>query len=134
MIKGPAIFLAQFLADEKPFNSLEGITKWAGELGYLGVQIPTWDSRVIDLDKAAESKGYCDDLKGRCGGLAVTELACHLQGQLVAVHPAYDELFDAFAAAAVRGNPKARTAWATDQVIKSIRASRNLGLSVMATS
>jgi sugar phosphate isomerase/epimerase len=133
MIKGPAIFLAQFLADEKPFNTLEGITKWAGDLGYVGVQIPTWDGRVIDLDKAAESKAYCDDLKGRCGGLAITELACHLQGQLVAVHPAYDELFDAFAAAGVRGNPKARTAWAADQVIKSIRASRNLGLSVMAT-
>ncbi len=133
MIKGPAIFLAQFLADEKPFNSLEGITKWARDLGYIGVQIPTWDSRVIDLDKAAESKAYCDDLKGKCGGLAITELACHLQGQLVAVHPAYDELFDAFAAPAVRGNSKARTAWAVDQVIKSIKASKNLGLGVMAT-
>jgi sugar phosphate isomerase/epimerase len=133
MIKGPAIFLAQFLADEKPFNSLESITKWAKGLGYVGVQIPTWDSRVIDLDKAAESKAYCDDLKGRCSGLAITELASHLQGQLVAVHPAYDELFDAFAAPAVRGNPRARTAWAVDQVIKSIKASKNLGLAAHAT-
>ncbi len=133
MIKGPAIFLAQFLSDEEPFNSLEGITKWAGDLGYVGVQIPTWDARVIDLDKAAESRTYCDDLRGRCSGLAVTELACHLQGQLVAVHPAYDELFDGFADPRVRGNPEARTAWAVDQVIKSIKASKNLGLTAMAS-
>jgi hypothetical protein len=41
-------------------------------------------------------------------GIEVTELSTHLQGQLVAVHPAYDTAFDGFAAPAVRGNPKAR--------------------------
>ncbi|MBP1635388.1 MAG: endonuclease, partial [Acidobacteria bacterium] len=107
-IKGPAIFLAQFLDDKPPFNTLEGITGWAKSLGFVGVQLPTWDARVIDLEKAASSKAYCDDLKGKCSGLAITELATHLQGQLVAVHPAYDTLFDGFAAPEVRGNPKAR--------------------------
>lgn len=130
-IKGPAIFLAQFLGDEAPFNTLENITKWAKDLGYLGVQIPAWDSSVIDLEKAAESKTYCDDLKGRCNGLEITELATHLQGQLVAVHPAYDTLFDAFAAPEVQGNPAARTAWAVDQVKKAIKASANLGLTAL---
>ncbi|RME06645.1 MAG: sugar phosphate isomerase/epimerase, partial [Bacteroidetes bacterium] len=69
-IKGPAIFLAQFMGDEAPFNSLESICKWAADLGYIGVQIPSWESRLIDLQKAAESKAYCDELKGRveaCG-------------------------------------------------------------------
>lgn len=95
-IKGPAIFLAQFLGDEAPFNSLESITKWAGDLGYKGVQIPVWDPRVFDLEKAATSQTYCDEIKGICADNAVqiTELASHLIGQLVAVHPAYDTAFD----------------------------------------
>jgi len=130
-IKGPAIFLAQFMGDEAPFNSLPSITEWAGDLGYLGVQIPSWDSRLINLKKAAESKTYCDDLKGQCNGLEITELASHLQGQLVAVHPAYNELFDAFAPAEVQGNPAARTKWAIDQVKLCIKASKNLGLTAM---
>ncbi|HSK08689.1 MAG TPA: sugar phosphate isomerase/epimerase family protein [Vicinamibacterales bacterium] len=132
-IKGPAIFLAQFLDDRAPFDTLENITGWAQSLGFVGVQIPAWDRRVIDLDKAASSKAYCDDLKARCNGLAITELATHLHGQLVAVHPAYDTLFDGFAAPEVRGNPKARTQWAVEQLKNGIRASRNLGLTVMPT-
>ena len=129
-IKGPAIFLAQFMGDDEPFNSLPSITSWAKSLGYLGVQIPAWDGRCIDIKKAAESKDYCDEIKGQCSGLAITELASHLQGQLVAVHPAYDELFDAFAAPEVRGDSKARTEWAVEQMKLVIRASANMGLTV----
>ena len=130
-IKGPAIFLAQFLGDDPPFNSLSAITGWAKSLGYKGVQIPAWDGRAIDIEKAAESKAYCDDLKGQTNGLAITELASHLQGQLVAVNPAYDEMFDAFAAPEVRGNPAARTEWAVQQLKYVIKASANFGLTVM---
>ena len=134
-IKGPAIFLAQFMGDQAPFNSLESICKWAASLGYVGVQIPTWDSRLIDLEKAAESKTYCDDLKGRVEacGVQISELSTHLQGQLVAVHPAYDLLFDGFAPEHLRGNPKARTAWAIQTVKNAAKASRNLGLDVHVT-
>jgi len=132
-IKGPAIFLAQFMGDNPPFDSLENITAWAKSLGYLGVQIPSWDKRCIDLEKAASSKAYCDDLKARCNGLAITELASHLQGQLMAVHPAYDLLFDAFAPAAVNGHPAARTEWAASQMKLALRASANLKLDVMPT-
>src|SRR6185503_9525948 len=129
-IQGPAIFLAQFMADAPPYNTLPNITAWVKGLGYKGVQIPSWDSRVIDIKKAAESKTYCDDLKGQTNGLAITELASHLQGQLVAVHPVYDELFDGFAAPEVRGNPKARAEWAVQQMRYVIKASSNLGLTV----
>jgi len=134
-IKGPAIFLAQFMGDEAPFNSLESICKWAADLGYKGVQIPTWESRLIDLDTAATSKTYCDELKGKIAdyGLEITELSTHLQGQLVAVHPAYDAQFDAFAPAEVHGNPKARQAWATQQVKNAASASQHLGLTAHAT-
>jgi sugar phosphate isomerase/epimerase len=129
-IQGPAIFLAQFAGDRAPFNSLAGIARWAADLGYQGVQIPSWDRRLFDLDKAAESDAYCDEVKGtlKDAGVALTELSSHLQGQLVAVHPAYDEGFDAFAAPQVRGNPKARQEWAVDQMYKAARASRRLGL------
>lgn len=134
-IKGPAIFLAQFMGDEAPFNALDSICKWAADLGYKGIQIPSWDARLIDLQKAAESKTYCDELKGKVNsyGLEITELSTHLQGQLVAVHPAYDQMFDAFAPAKVHNNPKARTEWAVQQVIWAGQASRNLGISVHAT-
>ena len=134
-IKGPAIFLAQFMGDEAPFNSLDNICKWAASLGYKGVQIPTWESRLIDLKTAAESKTYCDELKGKINsyGLEITELSTHLQGQLVAVHPAYDLMFDAFAADEVKNNPKARTEWAIQQVKWAGSASTNLGLSAHAT-
>ena len=129
-IKGPALFLAQFAGDSSPFNSLDTICGWAAGLGYKGVQIPSWDGRLFDLKKAASSKTYCDEIKGTVAkhGLEITELSTHLQGQLVAVHPAYDEGFDAFAAPEVRGNPKARQAWAVDQVKMAAKASRHLGL------
>lgn len=132
-IKGPAIFLAQFAQDIAPYNTLSAITQWAGNLGYLGVQIPAWDSHFIDLEQAAESKQYCDDLRGQTSGLAITEIATHLIGQLVAVHPAFDELFDGFAPPALRRHPKERTEWAVAQMIKAIKASRNLGLDTLPT-
>ena len=129
-IKGPALFLAQFAGDEAPFNSLDSIAAWAAGIGYQGVQIPSWDARLIDLKRAAESRTYCDEIKGTLAehGLTLTELSTHLQGQLVAVHPAYDEMFDGFAVPEVRGNPKARQAWAVDQLKLAAKASQNLGL------
>jgi len=134
-LQGPGIFLAQFAGDQPPFNSLETIAAWAASLGYKGIQIPTTDARLFDLDKAAQSRGYCDDLAGMLSahGLSVTELSTHLQGQLVAVHPAYDQYFDGFAPAAVRGRPAERQQWAIDQLKLAARASRNLGLNAHAT-
>lgn len=134
-IKGPGIFLAQFAGDAAPFNSLDSIANWAADLGYKGVQIPTWDSRLIDLQQAAESQTYCDDLKGMLAerGIAITELSTHLQGQLVAVNPAYDKQFDAFAPDAVKNNPKARQAWAVQQLKYAAQASQRLGLTAHAT-
>jgi sugar phosphate isomerase/epimerase len=134
-IQGPAIFLAQFMGDSAPFNSLESVCRWAASLGYAGVQIPTWDSRLIDLEKAANSKAYCDDLKGRVEacGVKITELSTHLQGQLVAVHPAYDLMFDGFAPEHLRGNPKARTEWAVQTLKNAAKASQHLGLDAHVT-
>ncbi len=134
-LKGPAIFLAQFMGDEAPFNNLKTICEWSKSLGFVGVQIPTWDARCIDLQKAAESKTYADELKGTINecGLEITELSTHLQGQLVAVHPAYDVLFDGFAPEQLRNNPKARTEWAVNQLKFAAKASQNLGLNAHAT-
>lgn len=134
-MKGPAIFLAQFAGSEPPFNSFPSICQWAGELGYKGIQIPTWEASLFDLQQAAISKTYCEELQGIAAehGLEISELSTHLQGQLVAVAPAFDELFDGFADEAVRGNPKARQAWATEQLMLAAKASQNLGLNAHAT-
>lgn len=134
-IKGPAIFLAQFADDESPFNSLNEIGAWAAKLGFTAVQIPSWDERLFDLKVAAESQTYCDEVKGTLAqhDIEITELSTHLQGQLVAVHPAYDEMFDGFAAPEVQGNPAARQQWAVQQVMYAAKASQNLGLTAHAS-
>ncbi|MEM8538327.1 MAG: sugar phosphate isomerase/epimerase family protein [Pseudomonadota bacterium] len=134
-IKGPALFLAQFAGDHAPFNTWDTITKWAADCGYKGVQVPSWDKRLIDLETAATSQEYCDAWLGQAAanGITVTELSTHLQGQLVAVNPAYDSAFDGFAAEHVRGDPAARQAWAVDQVRLALSASRNMGLTELAT-
>ena len=134
-IKGPAIFLAQFISDKPPFNSLSGICEWASSLGFKGVQLPTLDSRFIDLQLAAESQTYADEIRGtvQAAGLEITELSTHLQGQLVAVNPVYDQLFDGFAPEAVRGNPRARQQWAVQQLKYAAKASQHLGLTAHAT-
>lgn len=133
-IQGPAIFLAQFLGDEPPFDSLEHLAQWAAGLGYKGLQLPT-APRLFDLEQAASSQQYCDDVVALLArhGLQVTELSTHLQGQLIAVHPAYDALFDGFAPEQVRGDPAARTAWATQQLLWAATASQRLGLTAHVT-
>lgn len=134
-LKGPAIFLAQFAGDDPPFNSLDAIGRWAASLGFKGVQIPSWDGRLFDLARAAESRAYCDEVRGTLAkyGLELTELSTHLQGQLVAVHPAYDTAFDGFAPEPLRSNPRARQDWAVQQLRFAAKASRNLGLDAHAT-
>jgi sugar phosphate isomerase/epimerase len=134
-MKGPGIFLAQFAGDAAPFNDLASIARWAAGLGYKGVQIPSWDSRLFDLKLAAQSQTYCDEVRGVLAqnGLELTELSTHLQGQLIAVHPAYDELFDSFAPKSVHGDSAARRGWATEQLSYAAKASKNLGLKQHAT-
>lgn len=134
-IKGPAIFLAQFARPEAPFHDLASIAAWASSLGYEGIQLPSWESSLIELELAAESQTYADELKGICSeaGVTITELSTHLQGQLVAVHPAYNELFDSFAPPSVHGKPEARTEWACNQVKLAAKASQRLGLDRQAS-
>ena len=134
-IKGPGLFLAQFATDTPPHNTLAGIAKWAKGYGYKAIQIPTRDRRFLDLDKAAESQTYCDEIKGQLAeiGIEISELSTHEQGQMVSVHPAYDAMFDGQCPAAVRGNPEKRRQWAAEEVRKAAKASRRLGLTEHVT-
>ena len=134
-IKGPGLFLAQFIGAEPPFNRLDTLASWAASLGYVGVQLPTGMGGLFDVELGAESQTYCDDVAGVLAehGLVITELSTHLQGQLVATHPAYDTLFDGFAPASVRARPAERQAWATGQLKAAAKSSRRLGLSAHAT-
>ena len=134
-MKGPGIFLAQFAGETAPFNTLAGLAAWAAGHGYRGVQVPSWDPRIFDLARAAESQDYADECAGRCAevGVCITELSTHLQGQLMAIHPAYAPQFDAFAPASLRGKPDAVRQWASEQLALAARASGRLGLSAHAT-
>ena len=134
-MKGPGIFLAQFIGAQAPFNTLDGIAAWAAGLGYQALQIPCNHPAIFDVERAAMSQTYCDEIRGRLAehGLTISELSTHLEGQLVAVHPAYDAAFDAFAPAALRGNPPARQQWAVEKVRQAAVASARLGLQAHAT-
>lgn len=134
-LKGPALFLAQYIGDEPPFDSLENIARWASELGFKALQMPTLDKRFFDLERAAESQAYCQEVQALLAqyDLEICELSTHLQGQLVAVHPVYDSLFDGFAPAELHGDPVARQAWAVEQLKLAAQASANLGLKAHAT-
>ena len=134
-LKGPGIFLAQFAGDVEPFNSLGHISAWAAGLGYKGIQLPSNDKRLFDLETAAASKDYCDEIRGDLSrsGLVVTELSSHLQGKLLAAHPAYHDLLRGFVPAALRNQPGQWQEWATRQLILAAKASRHLGLSAHAT-
>src|SRR5580693_2016519 len=129
-IQGPGLFLAQFASDSAPFNSFDTICAWAKSLGYAAVQIPSWDVRLFDLKRAAESKSYCEDLAAVAAknNLVISDLSTHLPGQLLASHPAYATMFDGFAPASVHGNPKARQAWAVEQLLFAVRASAHFGM------
>lgn len=134
-MKGPGIFLAQFADDSPPFNSMDSIAQWAAGLGYTGVQIPTWDTRLFDLDTAASSKTYCEDYIGKLKDkdLQVCELASYLQGQVLAMHPAYQKLFQGFYPKGL--NSKECVVWATEQLKMTVQASDNFGttnISVMS--
>ena len=63
-IKGPALFLAQFASDVAPFDDWHGITAWAASLGYEGVQVPSGDTRLFDLDLAVSSQDWRDEFLG----------------------------------------------------------------------
>jgi len=134
MMQGPGIFLAQFMGAEPPFDRFDTACKWAADLGYTGVQVPSWDARCIDLQLAAESKAYCDDLKATAAeaSVEISELSTHLQGQLVAVHPAYASMFQVFAPAGVT-TPLEMQKYGTEQVRLCLKASKQLGLKAMPT-
>lgn len=134
-LKGPGIFLAQYIGDQAPFNSLSSIAAWAAGLGFKAVQMPCGNPGIFDLAKAAESTAYCAEVRGTLAsvGLEISELSTHIEGQLVAVHPAYDQLFDGFAPPSLRGNEPARRDWAIQQLKLAATASRNLGLVAHAT-
>ena len=120
-IAGPGLFISQFIGSEPPFDTLSGIAAWAEELGFKALQIPVSDPRLKDLaelpDKDAAST--IESVMSKAG-LVVSEIAAARAGQLLAVHPAYDETMDVLAPPEVRGRPAARQAWAEQELRRAI--------------
>ncbi len=99
-------------------------------LGYDGIELGLVGDH-FDVDTAAKSKTYCDDLKGLLSeyGLGSWALAAHLQGQLVCDN--YDSRHAAFAPKALRNDPKAMRAWAVKTMKNCAKAARNMGIGVV---
>ncbi len=134
-LKGPGLFLSQFIGDMPPFNTLENLARWAAGLGFRALQIPCNHPTIFDVEKAASSQAYCDDITALLAryGLVISELSTHLEGQLLAVHPAYELAFRDFAPAALRDDPAARQRWAAEKLQQAAAASEKLGLKSHAT-
>jgi sugar phosphate isomerase/epimerase len=134
-MKGPGIFLIQYLGSEAPFNTLEGLAGWASGLGFKGVQMPTFRPDIFDLEKAASSKTYCDEIQGMLAdnGLEITELSTHRQGHICAFNPAYDHMLRSFGPPEFADDPKGRQDWARQQMLFAAKAAGNLGLKTHAS-
>jgi sugar phosphate isomerase/epimerase len=129
-IKGPGIFLGQFAEDKKPYNNLKNICKWVSGMGFVGIQLPLWDKRFVDLELCAGSKTYAAEINGIASdvNLSIVDAGSFIQGQLMAVNPGYDKEFDAFVPDELKGNSQKRTEWAISQLKLSAIACRNLGI------
>lgn len=134
-LKGPSVFLAQFVQDRHPYNSLTGLAQWAADKGFVAVQMPTNHPEIFDLTLAAESQIYCDDVMDKLAshGIVISELSTHLQGQCLAIHPAYQTLLAAFMPESLRGDARRQTEWAGKQLCLAARASARLRLQACAT-
>jgi sugar phosphate isomerase/epimerase len=130
-MNGPGVFLAQFIAAEPPFDRLETLAAWAAEKGFPAVQLPTFNARIFDVEKAAESDTYCAEVTAVLArhGLTISELSTHRAGHVLGSHPIYGEILDGLLPPAVRGKAAARMAWASDHLEKAARATARLGLS-----
>lgn len=109
---------------------LRDLAKTIGGFGYDGIELGVVPNH-FDVEKAAKSKGYCDDVRGILAeqGLDCWAVSAHLQGQLVC--DVYDARHAAFAPKALRKDPKAMRAWAVKMMKLSAKAARNLGVGVV---
>lgn len=127
--------MIQFLGPKAPFDTLAGLAGWCADLGFVGVQIPTFRSDIFDLALAAESPTYCDEVRGMLGdrGLSITELSTHRQGHICAFNPAFDHMLRSFGPPEFADDPRGRQEWARRQMLLAAKAAGNLGLKTHAT-
>src|ERR1700722_18435108 len=127
-IQGPGLFISQFIGPEPPFNTLGGISHWAAELGFKALQIPVSAVGLSDLAELSERDAIAaiETILG-ANGLTVSEVSAHRAGQLLAVHPAYDDVMDALASPDVRGNSRARRKQAKHDLRRAISNAAALG-------
>lgn len=109
---------------------LKKVCETMSEMGYDGLELGLVGDH-FDVEKAAKSKAWCDDFKGRLAehGLGCWALATHLQSQLVCDE--YDSRHAQFAPKALRGDPKAMRAWAVRTMKLVAKAARNVGAEVV---
>jgi sugar phosphate isomerase/epimerase len=133
-IRGPGLFISQFIGAEPPFDSLGDLAAWASDLGFKALQIPVSDARLKDLAGRSEKDAVARiEAVVSKTGLAISEIAAQRSGQLLAVHPAYDETMDILASPEVRGQPAARQAQAAQDLRRAITRAAILGTGKIVT-
>jgi sugar phosphate isomerase/epimerase len=127
-IRGPGLFISQFIGAEPPFDRLGDLAAWARDLGFKALQIPIADPRLKDLAGLSE-KDTVARIEAVISktGLAISEIAAQRSGQLLAVHPAYDETMDILVSPEVRGRPAARQVQAEQDLRRAIARAAILG-------
>jgi sugar phosphate isomerase/epimerase len=127
-IQGPGLFISQFIGPEPPFDTLRGLARWAADRGFKALQTPVADPRLSDLRDLSDAATIAaiESIMVETG-LTISEVSAHRAGQLLAVHPAYDDIMDALAAPALRGDPPARRRAAEQDVRRAIARAAALG-------
>ena len=110
--------------------SFEEICKKASEWGYDGLEIACWGDHMVP-EKGASDMDYINQ---KLEILKKYDLQCHALGAHLAgqcVGDDWDERLDAFAPDKVKGKPEEVRKWATQEMINTAKAAKNMGCYVV---
>mgnify|MGYP001810155971 CR=1 FL=1 len=110
---------------------LKDLAAKAADFGYDGLELACWGDHM-DVEKGSKSKAYCEDQLAILDshGLKCFAISAHLAGQLVC-DPNNDGRSNAFVAKALHNKPDAQRKWAVDQMKKTAKTAKNLGVKVV---
>lgn len=130
-LKGPGLFLAQYINQQAPFNSLASFSKWVAEMSFTSIQIPcSSDPTLFNLTKAAESRAYCDDVRGILAeaGIGISSLSTQFNGRLAAIGADSVQAANSIPSAVVCKGEPGHHADLEHRLLLAAKASQNLGL------
>lgn len=88
-MRGPALLVTPFIGARDDLRNLDGLARFAAELGYDAIQLPITAPAVLDIDRAACDDMYCVQIRATLEryGLAIAGIVGARPGHLLATPP-----------------------------------------------